>query len=273
MTTRRSNAFTLIELLVVIAIIALLIGILLPALGKAREAAQRAVCMSHQRDIGFALANYAEEWKGYIPRATGDPIPPNNPAWSFVLRPFLDERANTDDRKGGMAGVIDPDLGNDNRGDRYAEAPYYTCPSRRINDGHRIHYVNNSFGFYRPANADDPPIVEPDGRGASLLRSALYPASTMYLTDFADDEDGIQARTWYSRGNFTQDVSMFYDVFRESHIKELGATSALERLRVAPDRHGNGTNALYLDGHVTGVTNEELSDLRTWNDYDYLKPD
>ncbi len=87
-----------------------------------------------------------------------------------------------------MAGVIDPDLGNDNRGDRYAEAPYYTCPSRRINDGHRIHYVNNSFGFYRPANADDPPIVEPDGRGRPTASRRSLPGSTMYLTDFADDE-------------------------------------------------------------------------------------
>jgi prepilin-type N-terminal cleavage/methylation domain-containing protein len=64
---RAPGGFTLIELLVVIAIIALLIGILLPALGKARKAGRMAVSMSNLKNITTAGAAYQTDYKGYMP--------------------------------------------------------------------------------------------------------------------------------------------------------------------------------------------------------------
>ena len=63
---KTSNHFTLIELLVVIAIIAILVSMLMPALGKAREVAKRALCQSNLKQMGIGIINYTMDYNGYI---------------------------------------------------------------------------------------------------------------------------------------------------------------------------------------------------------------
>jgi len=80
----RYAGFTLIELLVVISIIALLVGILLPALGAARKSAQNVQCLSNERQVGIAIGAYAADNKDFVVpwRSWDVKPPPGHPAWS-----------------------------------------------------------------------------------------------------------------------------------------------------------------------------------------------
>jgi prepilin-type N-terminal cleavage/methylation domain-containing protein/prepilin-type processing-associated H-X9-DG protein len=253
------RAFTLIELLVVIAIIALLIGILLPALGRAREAGRAVVCLSNQRQIGVGVGLYAEERKEYIPRESGSseawpghPTTPPQPQWAYVLRPYIDGDS-TDKDAMILAG---------NWRELYSLAPYYKDPSRP-KDRHEIHYVCNGISFRARGQ------VNSIAKKATKMSRYPRPFDCIYLACFANDASNVHSNSWYVAGQTNSGLAVYYDLHSEPNVTGTMPASPTHSQRVAPSRHGNGSNVLFLDGHAKIIPAADLTTLSRWDDGDY----
>ena len=138
--SKRRRGFTLIELLVVIAIIAILIGLLVPAVQKVREAAARAQCQNNLKQIGLACHNYHDVRKSFPPWAYDfSPAPAGNTlgaqtqghAPQTLILPYL-EQQNVTNAVNINLSVIDPRNWPPNWGPSAASSTViavYLCPS------------------------------------------------------------------------------------------------------------------------------------------------
>jgi prepilin-type N-terminal cleavage/methylation domain-containing protein/prepilin-type processing-associated H-X9-DG protein len=236
----RHRAFTLIELLVVIAIIALLMGILIPALSRSRKQARVVYCLNNLREIGIAAHMYAQENNDYIPRALDDKV-----KWPLVFMPLLGTQ---------YRGVTD-----------YRKVDAYQCPDFPrtgvgaggvSNAEQTIDYVVNAWDMDKPSLTSGNKGLQKDV--PSKLGQVPRPSERIYL---ADNEAGAWRPVILNRRDLDiATVFSLLDVWSTTHLPLSDQTSAGSNLhrRVARDRHRNqGCNNLFFDGHSAWLSARE----------------
>lgn len=215
------RAFTLIELLVVISIIALLIGLLLPALGQARETGRMIKCMSNMRMMSLASVNYAFEFDGDLPGVgLGEGAGTLDPqgAWLRTLAQFVDTpllyRCPSDD------------------------SPYFDMPAPTNGRLRQISYglpftLGHAAGFEAFRNID------------AIPRPVKTIMALELVEGTADDDrlgfvsaDHVHPETWFAAvtGQAGDDL-----VARQVEIEQ----------------HQGSANYAFLDGHAQSLTRSE----------------
>ena len=269
------KAFTLIELLVVISIIALLVGILLPALGAARRSAQRAVCLSNQRQIGVAMMTYTTNNKGFLPYTMyqKSKTAPQTRWWHRLI---LDGAAVGKAEDGATSNLVCPsdvypyvpDVGGDTSDPNNNVACSYGMNNYlSVADGVdlRAEYVTpNGIDAYNPALVWRP------------VDNMLHPTELMLTTEIYY---GHILQDMYYGLNSTLSQQQREKVHKD-YEHDVATNTVWNRIEygrhtgVLDDPQGK-VNALFVDGHVTSVTRDTdvkaITEAENQDEYDRAK--
>ncbi len=252
----RARGFTLIELLVVVSVIALLIALLLPALGLARDMALMASCASNQKQLGIGFTLYASDNDGYIMRAN----PPADSElmeygpWWHNIRRYLGLEAPKYSTARSL--YINPD---NSYTDNWVAAtrPGLSCPQEETynpSDGPVGHYGLNAGPFPHASptyldNVANTTYIVTDGVTITVINPGYWP--------FTEDLDGdglLDSGSLFSafyRGTPWNDK---WNLFRPRHPHGTGDGTLPQNIGpdIGPDE--GSANFLFVDMHVDART-------------------